>query len=153
MRKMSNVNELRDNATGAIPLAQQPSAPANEQTTTTVTDKTEESSGSTRRNWKEYKGVVECTPVDTVDRLTIYAGVNEYKGNHLVFLAKVTDKDFQRAFFSMPAYVWEKALPILQNYVRRIGEIEKKAMADAVLAELKRLQELGIDVKSLVNQL
>jgi len=70
-----------------------------------------------------------------------------------VFLAKVTEKDFQRSFFSMPAYVWEKALPILQNYVRRIGEIEKKAMADQVLKELKRLQELGIDVKSLVQQL
>ena len=150
---MENVNELWDNATGAIPLAQQPPTPATSENTNSAPEETEESKGSSRRNWKEYKGVVECTPVDTVDRLTIYAGVNEYKGTHLVFLAKVTDKDFQRAFFSMPAYVWEKALPILQNYVRRIGEIEKKAMAEQVLAELKRLQELGIDVKSLVQQL
>lgn len=143
---MENVNELRDNTSEATePVTQ----PAN----ATTTEKTEESGSSARRNWKEYKGVIECTPIDTVDRLTIYAGVNEYKGNHLVFIAKVTDKDFQRAFFSMPAYVWEKALPILQNYVRRIGEIEKKAMAEQVLKELKRLQELGIDVKSLVQQL
>ena len=150
---MSNVNELRDNATGAIPLSNNATVTEPAETSTTVTEKTEESSGSSRRNWKEYKGVVECTPIDTVDRLTIYAGVNEYKGNHLVFLAKVTEKEFQRAFFSMPAFVWEKAIPILQNYVKRIGEIEKKAMADAVLKELKRLQELGIDVKSLVQQL
>ena len=150
---MENVNELRDNATGPIPLVQQPPISATLKNTNSASEETEGSSGSSRRNWKEYKGVVECTPVDTVDRLTIYAGVNEYKGNHLVFLAKVTEKEFQRAFFSMPAYVWEKALPILQTYVKRIGEIEKKAMANAVLAELKRLQELGIDVKSLVNQL
>jgi len=53
----------------------------------------------------------------------------------------------------MPAYVWEKAIPTLQNYVSRIAEIEKKAMAEAVLNELKRLQELGIDVKSIVEKL
>ena len=152
-RKMENVNELRDNATGAVPLSSEPTTSETEQTITTVPEQTEEPKESPRRDWKSYKGVVECTPIDTVDRLTIYAGVNEYKGNHLVFLAKVTDKDFQRAFFSMPAYVWEKAIPILQNYVSRIAEIEKKAMAQAVLNELKRLQELGIDVKSLVEKL
>lgn len=150
---MENVNELRDNATGAVPLSSEATTSASEQTITTVPEKAEEPKESARRDWKSYKGVVECTPIDTVDRLTIYAGVNEYKGNHLVFLAKVTDKDFQRAFFSMPAYVWEKAIPILQNYVSRIAEIEKKAMAQAVLNELKRLQELGIDVKSLVEKL
>jgi len=141
-----SVNELRDNTSGI--LASQASA-ENEATE----PETEQETGNARRNWREYKGVVEATPIDTVDRLTIYVGVNEYKGNHLIFVAKVTDKDFQRSFFSMPAYVWEKAIPVLQNYVKRIGEIEKKAMAEAVLKELKRLQELGIDVKSLINQL
>ena len=140
------MHELRDNTSGVIASQANANESSPAETTETKTD-------NSRRNWKEYKGVVECTPIDTVDRLTIYAGVNEYKGNHLVFIAKVTDKDFQRAFFSMPAYVWEKAIPVLQNYVKRIGEIEKKAMAEAVLKELKRLQELGIDVKSLINQL
>jgi len=152
-RKMENVNAWRDGVDNTDASASQPTASATEQTITTVPKETEESKTSSRSNWKEYKGVVECTPIDTVDRLTIYAGVNEYKGNHLVFIAKVTDKDFQRAFFSMPAYVWEKAIPILQNYVSRIAEIEKKAMAEQVLNELKRLQELGIDVKSLIQQL
>jgi len=106
-----------------------------------------------RRNWREFKNVVEYEPVGQVDRLNIVAGVHQYKGNHLVFVAKVTEKDFARSFFSMPAYMWEKALPILQKYVNNIAEIEKKAMEQAVIAELKRLQELGIDVKALINRI
>ena len=103
----------------------------------------------TRKDWKAFKNVVEATEIDKVDRLSIYAGVNEYKGTHLVFVAKVTDKDYQKAFFGMPAFVWEKALPVLKKLVGRIGDIEKKAMAEAVLVELKRLKELGIDVEGL----
>lgn len=113
---------------------------------------TETKEKPTRKDWKAFKGVVESTEVDKVDRLSIYAGVNEYKGTHLVFMAKVTDKDYQKAFFGMPAYVWEKALPILRKYTGKIAEIEKKAMADAVVVELKRLKELGIDVADLVQQ-
>ena len=105
-----------------------------------------------RKSWREFKSVKEATEIDKVERLSVYAGVNEYKGTHLVFMAKVTDKDYQRAFFGMPAYVWEKALPILAEYVGRIAEIEKTAMADAVIVELKRLKELGIDVAGLVEK-
>ena len=114
---------------------------------------TAEKTENPRRNWKEYKGVIEYEPVGELDRLKICVGVNRYKGNHLVFVTKVTDKDFARSFFAMPAYMWEKALPTIQKYVNNIAEIERKAMEQAVIKELKRLQELGIDVKSLVNQL
>ena len=106
----------------------------------------------TRKDWRAFKNVVEATEIDKVERLSVFAGVNEYKGTHLVFMAKVTDKDYQKAFFGMPAYVWEKALPILKEYTGKIAEIEKKAMADAVLVELKRLKELGIDVAGLVEK-
>jgi len=106
----------------------------------------------TKKNWKENFNVKEMTEIETIERLRIIAGVNEYKGNYLVFLAKVTDKDFSRHFFSMPAWVWNKALPVLQKHALGIAEVEKKAMADAVLAELKRLKELGIDVGALVGQ-
>jgi len=108
---------------------------------------------SARKDWKEFKGVVEAEKLDTIDRLDIVAGVNQYKGNHFVFVAKVTEEGFQRAFFSMPAYAWNKALPVLTGYASRIGEIEKQAMAKAVIDELKRLKELGIDIKGLVEQL
>jgi len=115
-------------------------------------DVSEEQAGK-RKKWTEFKGVIESTTIDEVDRLKIVAGVNEYKGNHYVFLGKVTEADFQRAFFSMPAYVWQKALPILSDYAQRIGVIEKQAMAKAVLDELKRLKELGIDIKAITDQL
>ena len=115
------------------------------------TEATEEPA-SKRKSWREFKGVVEATEIDKLERLSIFAGVNEYKGTHLVFMAKVTDKDYQRAFFGMPAYVWEKAIPMLQKYVKNIAKIEKKAMADAVLVELKRLKELGIDVAGLIEK-
>ena len=105
-----------------------------------------------RKSWREFKNVVEAKEIDKVERLSVFAGVNEYKGTHLVFMAKVTDKDYQRAFFGMPAYVWEKAMPVLNEYVGRIAEIEKTAMAEAVLVELKRLKELGIDVAGLVEK-
>jgi hypothetical protein len=119
-----------------------------------VTTETEpEESEAQTQSWKEFKNVVESTTIDVIDRLSIVAGVNQYKGNYMVFIAKVTDKDFQRAFFSMPAYVWQKAIPVLQQYVGKIGEIEKKAIAEQVLAELKRLKEMGIDVKALASQL
>jgi len=114
---------------------------------------TEEAKKSGRQNWKEFKGVVDSSVIDTIDRLSIVAGVNEYKGNHYVFLGKVTEGDFQRAFFSMPAYAWKKAIPILTGYVDRIADIEKASMANAVLVELKRLKELGIDVTQLLEQL
>lgn len=113
----------------------------------------EEAQASKKKNWVAYKGVIESAVIDTVDRLDIVAGVNEYKGNHYVFLAKVTDKEFQRAFFNMPAYVWQKALPILSGYVDRMAEIEKQAMAEAVISELKRLKELGIDIKAIAEQI
>jgi hypothetical protein len=121
---------------------------------TEETDVTEENeTTSSRIAWKEFKNVKESSLIDTVDRLQIVAGVNEYKGNHYVFIAKVTDKDFQRSFFSLPAYVWQKAIPVIQDYTQRIAEIEKKAMEQQVLEELKRLKEMGIDVKALAQQL
>jgi len=104
------------------------------------------------KSWKEFKNVVESTTIDVVDRLSIVAGVNKYKGNYMIFLAKITDKDFQRSFFSMPAYVWNKAIPVLQGYVDKIGEIEKREIAEQVLAELKRLKEMGIDIKALAEK-
>ena len=114
---------------------------------------TAEKTPSGRRSWQEFKNVIEYETVGELDRLKICVGAHQYKGNHLVFVAKVTEKDFARSFFSMPAYMWEKALPILQKYVNNIAEIEKKAMEQAVIAELKRLQELGIDVKALANKI
>lgn len=116
------------------------------------TNSTEEKTPE-RRNWREFKNVVEYETVGELDRLKICVGVNQYKGNHLVFITKVTDRDFARSFFAMPAHMWKKALPVIQKYVENIAEIEKKAMEQAVIAELKRLQELGIDVKALINKL
>jgi hypothetical protein len=114
-----------------------------------VTEETE----PTTQDWKSFKGVVESTVIDTIDRLQIVAGVNQYKGNYYVFIAKVTDKNFQRSFFMMPALTWQKALPVISGYVNKIGEIERKALAQQALEELKRLQALGIDVKTLAQQL
>lgn len=111
-----------------------------------------EEPATSRKSWREFKNVKEASEIDKLERLSVYAGVNEYKGSHLVFMAKVTDKDYQRAFFGMPAYMWEKAIPVLQKYVKNIAKIEKKAMADAVLVELKRLKELGIDVAGLIEK-
>jgi hypothetical protein len=116
------------------------------------TEEEEEAETGEARPWTEFKNVVEHTTIDVVDRLSIVAGVNKYKGNYMIFLAKITDKNFQRSFFSMPAYVWSKAIPIIQGYVDKIGEIEKQEIAKQVLEELKRLKEMGIDVKVLAQQ-
>jgi hypothetical protein len=116
------------------------------------TPETEGKPQAKKKGWKEFKGVIESEVIDTIDRLQIVAGVNEYKGNHYVFIGKVTDADFQKAFFSLPAYVWAKAVPILNKYVGSISEIEKKSMTQAVLIELKRLKELGIDVSEIAKQ-
>jgi len=105
-----------------------------------------------RKTWNENFNVKEMSEIETVDRLRVITGVNEYKGNFLVFLAKVTDKEFSRQFFSMPAYVWQKALPLIDKYTKSIAEVEKKSMANAVLVELKRLKELGIDTDALLKQ-
>ena len=123
--------------------------PETEEAPTEAPTETAEAEKPSRKSWRAFKSVVEATEVDKVERLSVFAGVNEYKGTHLVFVAKITDKEYQKAFFGMPAYVWEKALPILKKYVGRIADIEKKAMAEAVLIELKRLKELGIDVEGL----
>jgi len=122
-------------------------APAPEPTAEPTTEGEE-----VQKSWKENFNVKEMTEIETVDRLRVIAGVNEYKGNFLVFLAKVTDKDFSRQFYSMPAYVWQKALPIIQNYTLSIADVEKKAMADAVLKELQKLKELGIDIGELAKR-
>jgi len=129
--------------------------PSETNATSTVQESTDstEASEPKRRNWREFKNVVEYETVGELDRLKICVGVNQYKGNHLVFITKVTDRDFARSFFAMPAHMWQKALPIIQKYVENIAEIERKAMEQAVIAELKRLQELGIDVKALINKL
>lgn len=102
--------------------------------------------------WRDKFNVKQEAVIETVDRMSIIVGVNEYKGNYLVFLAKATSPNFARQFLSMPAYVWDKAIPALQKFVGSIAEVEKKAMADAVLTELKRLKDLGIDIKALASQ-
>jgi len=116
------------------------------ETTTTEPETTEP-----RRDWRQNFNVKEEKDVETIDRLTIKAGINEYKGNLLVFLAKVTDKNFSRTFFSMPAYVWEKAIPILQEITPRIAEVEKQTMKENLAKELARLKELGIDINEVVS--
>ena len=131
------------------------SEPSETNVTSTVQEKPNSTEEKTpeRRNWREFKNVVEYETVGELDRLKICVGVNQYKGNHLVFITKVTDRDFARSFFAMPAHMWQKALPLIQKYVENIAEIERKAMEQAVIQELKRLQELGIDVKALINKL
>jgi len=105
-----------------------------------------------KKNWKENFNVKECVKVETIDRLDIMIGVNEYKGSTMVFAAKVTDKDFSRQFFSLPAYVWQKVIVELSKILLHIAEIEKKSMSDAVVKELQRLKDLGIDISSLVKK-
>ena len=104
-----------------------------------------------RITWRKNFNVQKEVDIATVDRLTIKAGINQYKGNTLVFLAKVTDKDFSRQFFSMPAWVWEKAIEVLKTIIPEVAEVEKKAMAEAVAKELARLKELGIDISTVVD--
>jgi hypothetical protein len=105
-----------------------------------------------QKTWAENFNVKEQETIETVDRLKIVVGINEYKGSHLVFMAKVTDKEFSRQFFSLPAYVWEKAIPILQKHLPKIAEVEKQTMKESVAKELQRLKELGIDINELVAQ-
>lgn len=117
-----------------------------EEATTEETAETETEEATPKKDWKENFNVKDMTVIDTVDRLQIVAGVNEYKGNFLVFLAKVTDKNFSRQFFSMPAWVWQKTLEVVKKHASSIAEVEKKAMVQKVVEEIKRLRELGIDV-------
>lgn len=103
------------------------------------------------KTWIENFNVKECEDVETIDRLTVKVGINEYKGQMLVFMAKVTDKEFSRQFFSMPAYVWEKAIPRLLKLTPKIADVEKAVMTDAVTKELQRLKDLGVDISTLLK--
>ena len=107
---------------------------------------------SEAKDWKEYFNVREVTKIDTVDRLDIMVGVNEYKGQTAIFMCKVTDRGRCQAFNPLPAYLWEKAIPVLQGYGKRIKEIELKSMEDNVTKELLRLKSLGVDVSSLIKK-
>jgi len=137
----------RDKPTPEAPAPADIEAPETEEETT---EKPE--AEAPRKSWSENFNVKKMTEIETIDRLRIIVGVNEYKGSHLVFIAKVTDKDFSRHFFSMPAWVWNKTVPILSQYGAEIGTIEKEEMAKKVLEELKRLKELGIDVGALASR-
>lgn len=119
---------------------------------TETTPETVKPTQSTRALWRDKFGVKEEQIIEEIERIKIVAGVNEYKGNYLVFLAKETSPNYARQFFSMPAYVWEKAIVSLKGFASRIAEIEKKAMAEAVLVEMRRLKELGIDVQALASK-
>jgi len=104
------------------------------------------------KDWKDYFNVKEATKIDTVDRLDIMVGVNEYKGQTAIFMCKITDRGRAQSFSPLPAYLWEKALPIIGGYIKRIGEIERRAMVDSVVKELERLKALGVDVKDILKQ-
>jgi len=104
------------------------------------------------KDWREYFNVTESTKIDTVDRLDIMVGVNQYKGQTAIFMCKVTDRGRAQSFSPLPAYLWEKALPVIGGYIKRIGELERKAMVDNVVKELERLKALGVDVKDLLKQ-
>jgi len=106
----------------------------------------------TPKDWKQNFSVKESKEVEKVERLSIVVGVNEYKGQHLVFLAKVTDKNFSRQFFSMPAFIWEKTVPALQEYIGKIAEIERASLEVKALEELRRLASFGVDVKALLKK-
>ena len=104
------------------------------------------------RDWREYFNVSEDTKVDTVNRLDIMVGVNQYKGQTAIFMCKVTDRGRCQNFNPLPPYLWEKAIPIINDYVGRIAEIEKQAMVDSVKEELERLKSLGVDVSALIKE-
>lgn len=104
------------------------------------------------RDWKKYFNVRESTKVDTVNRLDIMVGVNEYKGQTAIFMCKITDRGRCQSFNPLPPYLWEKAVPVISGYIERIGEIERKAMVADVTKELERLKALGVDISALVDK-
>lgn len=106
-----------------------------------------------RKTWRQSFNVKEDTVIDKFDSFEVACGINEYEGTYQVFIAKATSPTYTRQFFAMPAWVWQKTLAEIGKYAERIGAVEKKAMADAVIAELKRLKELGVDIAALAAQL
>jgi len=104
-----------------------------------------------RVNWKENYGVKELKEIMTVDRLKLYVGVNEYKGELRIFVAKVSDKDFCRQFFAMPASVWQKAIPTINEMIGKVSEIEKQIMIEKFREEVERLKSMGIDVTQIIR--
>jgi hypothetical protein len=105
-----------------------------------------------KKDWVENFSVKKQVDIETIDRLTVKVGINEYKGNTLVFIAKVTDKNFSRQFFSMPAYVWQKALEELKKIIPDVAEVEKQTMTVNIEKELARLKELGIDITAIAQK-
>jgi len=130
----------------------EPTAPSEPVAPVEPTTPPVEGAKPSRKAWTDFRSVKEKTVVDSFERLDIVAGVCEEKGSYLVFLAKATGENYARVFFSMPAHIWSKALPVLDKYAKSTGEIERKSMAEAVINELKRLKELGIDIADLVKK-
>lgn len=108
-------------------------------------------SANKRKNWVENYNVKKQIKVDTINRLNIIVGVNEYKGQINVFMAKVTEGDFCKQFTALPAYIWEKTIPALQEVIPEVAEVERAVMTEKAKKELKRLDELGVDVKALLK--
>jgi hypothetical protein len=143
MGEKPDITELRD----------QPVEPTESEQPTTETAEPEATEEERpQKTWYENFSVKECKDVETIDRLTVKVGINEYKGSHLVFIAKVTDKEFSRQFFSMPAYVWEKAIVELQKVIPKVAEVEKQTMTANIEKELARLKELGIDITAIAQK-
>ena len=97
-------------------------------------------------NWKENYNVKELKEIVEIDRLKLYVGINEYKGELRVFVAKVSDKDFCRQFFAMPASVWDKTVPVIAEMSSKVSEIEKQLILQKFREEVERLKAMGIDV-------
>jgi len=105
-----------------------------------------------RSDWRETFGVKNDVLIDTIDRLEIRVGVNFYKNQYQLFIAKVTDKGFLRQFYALPSWVWEKILPTLRLKLDEIKDIEREDMTRKVLSEIEKLKTMGVDVEELLRK-
>jgi len=115
-------------------------------------EKVEEKEETERSDWRETFGVRSDVLIDVVDRLEIRVGVNYYKNQYQLFIAKVTDKGFLRQFYALPSWIWEKIIPTLELKLEEIKDIEREDMTKKVLSEIEKLKAMGVDVEELLRK-
>ena len=84
--------------------------------------------------------------------LKLVAGVNCYKGQYQVFVAKVSDKGYVRSMMALPPELWPKVVEAVTALMEKAREIERQDLIARYAEELKRLKEKGVSPEEVLRR-
>ena len=103
------------------------------------------------RDWVKSMGVRTHRELADLKGLKLVAGVNCYKGQYQVFVAKVSDKGYVRSMMALPPELWPKVIEAVQELMEKAKEIERRDLIAKYAAELRKLKEMGVSLEEIVK--